>query len=227
MHSKGKIASWNDEKGYGFIAPIGGGSQIFIHIKAFGNRNRRPEINDTVTYAVTRDKQGRVRAERATLSGDKLVERPKPRSNMPSILFALLFFAVAGISVVVTSLPLLIPVVYLVVSLITFIVYAFDKSAAQSGRWRTSEGTLHLLALAGGWPGALVAQQTLRHKSKKASFRFVFWVTVLVNCTAFIWIHTSDGRTSLEQLLKQTGLEFSGLVQTDSLTWSNGFGQPS
>ncbi len=216
MRSKGKIASWNDEKGYGFIAPIGGRSQVFIHIKAFGNRNRRPEINDTVTYAVTRDKQGRVRAERATLSGDKLAKRPKPNSNMPSVLFALLFFAVVGISVVVTSLPLLIPVIYLAVSLITFVVYAFDKSAAQSGRWRTSEGTLHFLALAGGWPGALVAQQTLRHKSRKASFRFVFWATVLLNCVVFVWLHTSDGRAGLEQLLKQTGLESSGLVQTAS-----------
>ena len=62
--------------------------------------------------------------------------------------------------------------------------YALDKSAAQQGAWRTRESTLHLLALCGGWPGALVAQQTLRHKSSKAEFRMVFWATVLLNMAA-------------------------------------------
>ena len=203
MRSKGKITSWNDEKGYGFIAPIDGGSQVFVHIKAFGNRNRRPAINDVVIYAVARDKQGRTRAERATLPGDKLSERSKRKSSAPAILVALLFLAVAGISVLATSLPPQIPVIFLIISVVTFIAYAIDKSAAQNGRWRISEGTLHLLAVAGGWPGALMAQQTLRHKSKKASFRFVFWVTVLLNCAVFVWLHTSDGRTILEQILSK------------------------
>ena len=27
MRSKGKIASWNDDKGYGFITPLTGGKQ--------------------------------------------------------------------------------------------------------------------------------------------------------------------------------------------------------
>jgi len=84
MRSKGKITSWNDEKGFGFITPSSGGNRIFVHIKAF------------------------------------------------------------------------------------------SKSAARKGAWRTQESTLHLLSLVGGWPGALVAQQKLRHKSKKQSFRFVF-----------------------------------------------------
>jgi len=46
-----------------------------------------------------------------------------------------------------------------------------------------------LLGLVGGWPGSLVAQQVLRHKSSKASFRRAFWGTVLVNITAFIGFH--------------------------------------
>ena len=68
--------------------------------------------------------------------------------------------------------------VYLILSAISFAAYALDKSAAQRGAWRTSETTLHLLALAGGWPGALVAQQVLRHKTIKQPFRSLFWVTV-------------------------------------------------
>ena len=201
MRSKGKIASWDDEKGYGFAAPVDGGSKIFIHIKAFGNRNRRPAINDVVTYAVAKDKHGRVRAEGATLAGDRVTKRTKRNSSVPAILIAPLFLTVVGISVFASNLPLLIPFAYLVISVITFVAYAIDKSAAQSKDWRISEARLHILAIAGGWPGALVAQQTLRHKSKKVAFRFAFWVTVGLNCTAFGWLHTSDGRTSLEQLL--------------------------
>lgn len=43
------------------------------------------------------------------------------------------------------------------------------------------------MALLGGWPGALLAQQVLRHKSAKAEFRQVFWVTVLLNAALFIF----------------------------------------
>lgn len=77
--------------------------------------------------------------------------------------------------------------VYAVASVVTFFAYAFDKAAAQrSNARRTPERTLHALALAGGWPGALLAQQLLRHKSSKAEFRAVFWGTVVVNVAAFV-----------------------------------------
>jgi uncharacterized membrane protein YsdA (DUF1294 family) len=58
-----------------------------------------------------------------------------------------------------------------------------------------------LLSLAGGWPGALVAQQKLHHKSKKQSFRLVFWLTVLLNCGAFVWLFTPTGATTLQSLI--------------------------
>ena len=78
-------------------------------------------------------------------------------------------------------LPIGIVGIYLTLSLLSFIAYAIDKSAAKRGKWRTKESTLHLLALMGGWPGALFAQNLLRHKSVKASFRNVFWLTVIAN----------------------------------------------
>ena len=79
-------------------------------------------------------------------------------------------------------------VVYVVTSVITFLAYAQDKSAAQHNRWRTKESTLHSLALVGGWPGALLAQKCLRHKSSKARFQRVFWVTVVVNVLLVGWL---------------------------------------
>lgn len=81
-------------------------------------------------------------------------------------------------------LPVGIAGMYLTLSLLTFIAYAIDKSAAKRNKWRTKESTLHLLALMGGWPGALFAQNLLRHKSVKASFRNVFWLTVVANLAA-------------------------------------------
>jgi uncharacterized membrane protein YsdA (DUF1294 family) len=94
-----------------------------------------------------------------------------------------------------------IPAIYLFLGITTLVVYAIDKSAAKKGRWRTSEATLHFLALTGGWPGALLAQQFFRHKTQKSYFLMVFWFTVLFNCAALVWLHTSDGRARLDHVL--------------------------
>jgi uncharacterized membrane protein YsdA (DUF1294 family) len=78
-----------------------------------------------------------------------------------------------------------------VFSVIAFAVYGWDKSAARRGARRIPERTLHLLSLAGGWPGALVAQLVFRHKTIKQPFRAIFWGTVVVNCSGlamlFAW----------------------------------------
>ena len=201
MRTKGKITSWNDEKGFGFITPGAGGKQIFVHIKAFNNRNRRPEINQLVTYGLSNDRQGRPCAVKATLAGDRLTQKTKRKNGSLSVIIAASFLVIVGVSVFTSKTPPLILTVYIVASLLTFIMYAVDKSAAKKGAWRTQESTLHLLSLAGGWPGALVAQQKLRHKSKKQSFRTVFWVTVLLNCGAFIWLLTPTGKATLHSFI--------------------------
>jgi uncharacterized membrane protein YsdA (DUF1294 family) len=81
----------------------------------------------------------------------------------------------------------IVAVVYVAASLAAVGVYAADKSAAQTGSWRVQERTLHLLALVGGWPGALIAQRIFHHKSRKASFQVIFWTTVAVNCGVLAW----------------------------------------
>ena len=201
MRSKGKIAKWNDDKGFGFIAPFDGGQQVFIHVKAFINRDQRPEVGDVVTYALAKDKQGRTRATKATFPGEKLAAQPAKKKGKGSTAFAWIFFLVVGASIFVTDLSPMVLVAYLVLSLVTFIAFAIDKRAAMTNRWRTQESTLHLLALIGGWPGALIAQQVFRHKSRKEAFRVVFWATVVLNCAAFAWIHTEGGRAQLQQFL--------------------------
>jgi uncharacterized membrane protein YsdA (DUF1294 family) len=76
---------------------------------------------------------------------------------------------------------------YLAASVAAVIAYRVDKSAAQTGRWRIPESTLHLLTLMGGWPGALVAQRVFHHKSRKLSFQITFFATVVLNCAALFW----------------------------------------
>ena len=50
----------------------------------------------------------------------------------------------------------------------------------------TPENHLHLLGLAGGWPGAWFAQHLLRHKTTKAAFRRRYWATVVLHCLALL-----------------------------------------
>src|SRR5690606_10783913 len=87
-------------------------------------------------------------------------------------------------------LPMLVFWAYLALSLLSMLLYAKDKWAASRGGRRTRERTLHLFALAGGWPGALYAQQLFRHKSVKRSFRRVFWLTVMLNVAALGYLVT-------------------------------------
>lgn len=87
-------------------------------------------------------------------------------------------------------------------SIITLLMYARDKNTAQRGAWRTPENTLHILSLAGGWPGATVAQSFLRHKSQKLSFRATYWITVLVNCGALGWLATAEGKLWFNSVIK-------------------------
>lgn len=78
--------------------------------------------------------------------------------------------------------------IYLVTSALAFAAYGIDKAAAIRGAWRIPEAYLHLLGLAGGWPGALIAQRVLRHKSRKVSFQIVFWLVAALNSVAAFWL---------------------------------------
>lgn len=78
--------------------------------------------------------------------------------------------------------------VYGALSATTFVLYALDKSSARRSQWRVPENMLHLLALLGGWPGAWLAQQVFRHKTRKSGFQFVFLLTIAVNLGFLVWM---------------------------------------
>lgn len=104
-----------------------------------------------------------------------------------------------GLSYYMGYTPLALSVIVLISSVFAYILYAKDKSAAVMGTWRVPEKTLHTAALLCGWPGALVAQQRLRHKTKKKRFRAVFWLTVLINLAGLAWLHCPLGNKQLRE----------------------------
>lgn len=77
---------------------------------------------------------------------------------------------------------------YACASLAAFTAFAWDKHRARSGGWRTSERTLHLVTVAGGWPGTLLAMQILRHKNRKPFFWFVAGFAAAIHGSFWLWI---------------------------------------
>ena len=93
----------------------------------------------------------------------------------------------------------LIPLIaYGAVSLLAFLAYWHDKRRAQGQGQRTPENVLHALELADGWPGALLAQQLLRHKTRKVSNQMVFWLIVALH--QVFWIERLFLESSLLSL---------------------------
>jgi uncharacterized membrane protein YsdA (DUF1294 family)/cold shock CspA family protein len=216
MRKKGTMRSWNEQKAFGFIQPADGGTDVFVHISGMGNRNRKPELGQKVSYIMSSDKQGRPCAEQVLLPGDRLPRDSAKAGFTGSVIVAAIFISVVAFLTYATSLPVIVIWGCLTMSLVTFLVYAVDKSAAKRNARRTPENTLHMLALAGGWPGALIAQQALRHKSSKQPFRTVFWITVIVNCGALIWLCTPDGM----QLLQEWGIDGFNMGNSATIEWA-------
>lgn len=189
MRFQGRLTNWNDAKGIGTITWNGSSDRVFVHISAFTTRRKRPAEGDFVTYEVEKDKSGKFRAINVSFPQSQLgaapVERSKPNSGIfiggvtAAFIGYLLFGLFAG------RVQLVVLGVYTAASLIAFGAYCIDKNAAEQGKWRTPENTLHMIALLCGWPGAYAAQRITRHKTAKASFQGVFATTVAVNITGF------------------------------------------
>lgn len=187
MKLKGTLKEWNEDKGFGFISPYGGGADVFAHISAFQDRFRKPMPGDVVIYHPEKRKDGRHRAVLVAYSGDK-IGISMPQTSERGVWAAMIFSLAFLIAILVFGFMRLFPsglvVLYFGASIVAFFMYRSDKSAARKGRWRIQEQSLLLCGLIGGWPGALIAQQLFRHKSSKTRFQITFWGSVVVNCAS-------------------------------------------
>lgn len=188
---RGKLISWQDERGFGFIRPINGDQKVFIHISGLKGSTRRPQQGDMICYRTTVDDEDRICACDAFIVGARKQAVPPPskprvRNNrsglhpLPFVGFVLLgSLPLLGAAHLAWTGQSLIPLMlYAVMGCLTFCLYAEDKSRAQTGKWRVSEKNLHLCEFMGGWTGGFIGQQLLRHKSRKQSYQLSFWAIV-------------------------------------------------
>jgi uncharacterized membrane protein YsdA (DUF1294 family)/cold shock CspA family protein len=199
MRYQGRLVNWNDEKGFGFVTPNSGGDNAFVHIKSFSSRRRRPVDGDLITYEVTRDARNRLQAKSIRYAGEPTPAPYCETSQYTGIAVVAIFFCMLTVLVLLGRTPIPAIFLYFITSCITFIIYAFDKSASMNNRWRTQESTLHIFGLIGGWPGALIAQRMFRHKNKKREFQVIFWLSVTINCGLLVWSATKPGAAIIRQ----------------------------
>ncbi|MCY7366656.1 MAG: cold shock and DUF1294 domain-containing protein [Chamaesiphon sp.] len=191
----GRLTKWNDEGGFGFIQPIDKGQTVYLHISEIKDSTRRPQLDDTIYYYMITEEDGKLRADNAFILGARRKTTSLSRSltdretsPFPIQIIVLLsilplvgsihFFAVTR-----NPLPF---ILYPVMSVLTYALYANDKSRAKRGNWRIPEKSLHLCEFAGRWLGGFVAQRRLDHKSTKKSYQLEFWMIVIIHQIGYL-----------------------------------------
>lgn len=200
MSTYGVLKAWDEERGFGFIEPAQGGKDIFVPLTAFAPGTQRPRVKQRVRFEIETGPDGQPQAsqvEAAMPASLRSVSRHEASAHwtmairlvLPAFLGLYLLLAMAW------EIPASVALGYLALSALTLCTHAMDKYAAKRGLQRTSENMLHLLSLLGGWPGTLLAQRWVRHKSAKTQFRQWFWITAAINVTAFVLLCSPLGRS--------------------------------
>lgn len=128
-------------------------------------------------------------AQRASQAAGKPAVRHRKAKLLAFVLLCALPVGGAALLSLRTARPVAL-LIYLVASLVSFGLYWRDKRQARQAGQRTPEKILHAVELLGGWPGALLAQQIFRHKTRKLSYQVVFWLIVAVHEVGWLYLFT-------------------------------------
>ena len=79
MRIEGALAKWNDDRGFGFIAPSQGGPEVFVHISAFPRGGQRPQLGERLSFEIEIDKAGKKRAKNILCPGRSIVSPARQR----------------------------------------------------------------------------------------------------------------------------------------------------
>lgn len=191
MNETGELVEWNDDRGFGFVQPVTG-AKLFVHISAFERPVRRPEIGDRLAFRRGPGKDGRPSVVAAQIAGGTF--RPKPQGPSPERIegaqaaraYRLLAAVVLLAAVILLPVPRLLIWVYLGMGVVSFVAYWLDKRAANAGRWRTAEATLHGIDMFGGIIGGLLAQAALHHKTAKPDYALVTFGIVFIHVAGLL-----------------------------------------
>lgn len=88
MKLTGTLLRWNDDRGFGFIAPSAGGAEIFVHISAFPRDGDRPTVGEKLSYEPGRGRDGRpcaVHVARLSAAGNRRSRIPTARARKPKL----------------------------------------------------------------------------------------------------------------------------------------------
>jgi cold shock protein len=78
----GTVKFFNESKGYGFIAPEGGGQDAFVHISAVENSGMRTlRENQRVSYDLQEDRRGKLAAVNLKEAGDAAQAQPQAAND--------------------------------------------------------------------------------------------------------------------------------------------------
>lgn len=70
-HITGTLKSWNADRGFGFITPVNGGDDIFVHISDFPRQGGKPQIGETLLFAIALNREGKKKAVRVLRARNK------------------------------------------------------------------------------------------------------------------------------------------------------------
>lgn len=195
---QGKIIHYHADKKFGFIQ-YRGDQEIFFHERQF-RAGRTPIIGEMVVFDIKKDKSGRDCADNVQELAfvqkqiakrqkyEAYQERQEQKHGKLNLwcAFAMGYFIALSVVCMLFDLPLWIIGIYVMMGIVSFMMYYKDKASAQTDGWRTPESTLHLVDALGGWIGATFAHKILNHKATKPKFRALFFVTVFVNILAMM-----------------------------------------